>query len=120
MYLLPPTTPTPPKLTAERVERGPIVRPEYPTTSMAVNDIMGYPLVKMTAALCVQSWSLKASQGLLGEETTGIMRQVDPMYSRLISSQLLLAKPQLDGSLPTMPRFSYVSLEIRKWKPIKR
>ena len=48
---------------------------------MAFNDIMGYPLVKMTAALCVQSWSLKASQGLLGDETTGIMRQVDPIYS---------------------------------------
>ena len=32
-------TPTPPKLTAEKVERGPIVRPEYPTTSKAVNDI---------------------------------------------------------------------------------
>ena len=35
----------------------------------------------MTAALCVQTWSLKASQGLLGEDTTGIMRQVDPIYS---------------------------------------
>ena len=57
-------TPIPPKLTAERVERGPIVRPEYPTTSMAVNDIMGYPLVKMTAALCVQAWSLQASQAV--------------------------------------------------------
>ena len=74
-------TPTPPRLTAERVERGPIVRPEYPTTSMAVNDISGYPLVKMSAALCVQSWSLQASQGLLSEETTGIMRQIDPIYS---------------------------------------
>ena len=37
-------TPTPPSLTAERVERGPIVRPEYPTTSMAVTDIKGIPI----------------------------------------------------------------------------
>ena len=99
-------TPIPPRLTAERVERGPIVRPEYPTTSEAVNDISGYPLVKMSAALCVQVWSLQASQGLLSEETTGIMRQIDPIYSPvdLISSQPPLAKRQQDGSLLVMQR----------------
>ena len=68
-------------LTSERVERGPIVRPEYPTTSKAVNDIKGYPLVKMTATPCVQVWSLQASQGLLSKEPTEVMRQIDPIYS---------------------------------------
>ena len=74
-------TPVPPELTSERVERGPIVRPEYPTTSKAVNDIKGYPLVKMTATPCVQVWSIQASQGLLSKEPTEVMRQIDPIYS---------------------------------------
>ena len=97
-------TPTPPKLTAERVERGPFVRPEYPTTSMAVNDISGYPLVKMSAALCVQSWSLPASQGLLSEETTGIMRQIDPIYSPVDLFPAPSGECQWDGSLHMMQR----------------
>ena len=74
-------TPTPPRLTAERVQRGPIVRPEYPTTSLATRNIAGYPLVKMTPALCVQSWSVQASQGCLSKDTTAVMRQIDPIYS---------------------------------------
>ena len=74
-------TPAPPRLTAEVVERGPIVRPESPITSKATHDITGYPLAKMTAALCVQAWSLRASQGLLSKEPTEIMRQIDPIYS---------------------------------------
>ena len=74
-------TPTPPKLTAEKVERGPIVRPEYPTTSLAVKDIQDFRLAKISSTLCVQAWSVKASQGLLGTDTTNIMRQVDPIYS---------------------------------------
>ena len=74
-------TPTPPRLTAERVQRGPIVRPEYPTTSLATRNITGYPLVKMTSALCVQSWSVQASQGCLSKDTTAVIRQIDPIYS---------------------------------------
>ena len=74
-------TPNPPRLTAERVERGPIVRPEYPTTSLATQDLIGYPLVKMSSALCVQAWSVQASQGRLSTDTTAIMRQIDPIYS---------------------------------------
>ena len=74
-------TPTPPRLTAERVQHGPIVRPEYPTTSLATRNIAGYPLVRMTSALCVQSWSVQASQGCLCKDTTAVMRQIDPIYS---------------------------------------
>ena len=97
-------TPVPPKLTAERVERGPIVRPEYPTTSMAVNDLTGYPLVKMSASLSVQSWSVQASQGILSKDTTEIMRQIDPIYSPVDLFRLLRAKRPLDGSLRMMQR----------------
>ena len=75
------STPIPPRLTAEKVERGPIVRPEYPTTSMAVKDLKGYPLAKMSSALCVQAWSVQASQRCLSTDTTAIMRQIDPIYS---------------------------------------
>ena len=74
-------TPVPPKLTAEKVERGAIVRPEYPTTSLAIQDIHGRPLIKLSSAFCVQQWSVQASHGRLGTDTTAIMRQVDPIYS---------------------------------------
>ena len=74
-------TPVPPKLTPEKVERGPIVRPEYPTTSLAVQDLDRQGIVKMSAALSVQEWSMKAAHGILGSDPTEILRQVDPIYS---------------------------------------
>ena len=76
-------TPVPPKLTAEKVERGPIVRPEYPTTSLAVRDLDRQDILKMSAGLSVQEWSVKAAHGILGPDPTEILRQVDPIYSRV-------------------------------------
>ena len=74
-------TPVPPKLTAEKVQRGPIVRPEHPTTSLAVQDLDRRGFHKMSAGLSVQEWSVKAAHGLLGTDPAGILRQVDPIYS---------------------------------------
>ena len=74
-------TPVPPFLTAEKVERGPMVRPEYPTTSLAVKNLQSQDIVKMSAGLNVQGWAVKAAHGLLGTDPTDIMRQVDPIYS---------------------------------------
>ena len=74
-------TPIPPKLTAEKVIRGPLVRPQYPVTSMATHNVAGQNLARATGALCVQAWSVKASQGLLGSDTTQFMRQIDPIFS---------------------------------------
>ena len=74
-------TPTPPRLTPEKVERGPIVRPEYPTTSLAVQDLDRQGIVKMSVGASVQEWSIKAAHGDLGSDPTEIMRQVDPIYS---------------------------------------
>ena len=74
-------TPTPPKLTAEKVARGPLVRPQYPVTSMATHDVADRNLSRVAGALCVQAWSVKASQGLLGSDTTQYMRQIDPIFS---------------------------------------
>ena len=73
--------PIPPKLTAEKVERGPIVRPEYATTSLATQDLLGLRLARMSSTLCVEAWSVQASQGRLSQDTTEIMRQIDPIYS---------------------------------------
>ena len=74
-------TPTPPKLTAEKVTRGPLVRPQYPVTSMATQDVTGCNLHRAAGALCVQAWSVKASQGLLESDSTQVMRQIDPIFS---------------------------------------
>ena len=74
-------TPIPPKLTAEKVSRGPLVRPQYPVTSMAIHDVTDCNLARTAGALCVQAWSVKASQGLLGSDSTQIMRQIDPIFS---------------------------------------
>ena len=74
-------TPVPPKLTAEKVDRGPLVRPQYPVTLMATHDMTGRNIHCASCAVCVQSWSVKASQGLLGSDSTQIMRQIDPIYS---------------------------------------
>ena len=74
-------TPTPPRLTAEKVSRGPLVRPQYPVTSMATHNVAGQNLARATGALCVQAWSVKASQGTLGSDTTQHMRQIDPIFS---------------------------------------
>ena len=74
-------TPTPPKLTAEKVARGPLVRPQYPITSMATHNVTGNNIHWAACALCVQAWSVKASQGILGTDTTNIMRQIDPIFS---------------------------------------
>ena len=74
-------TPIPPKLTAERVSRGPLVRPQYPVTSLATHDVAGHNLHWAACALCVQSWSVKASRGLLESDTTQVMRQIDPIFS---------------------------------------
>ena len=75
------STPTPPKLTAEKVSRGPLVRPQYPVTSMATHDMTGRNIHWASCALCVQSWSVKASQGLLESDSTQVMRQIDPIFS---------------------------------------
>ena len=74
-------TPVPPKLTPEKVERGPIVRPEYPTTLLAVQNLDLQGIVKMSVGLSVQEWSMKAAHGLLGSDPTEILRQVYPIYS---------------------------------------
>ena len=74
-------TPTPPKLTAEKVARGPLVRPQYPVTSMSTHNVAGNNIHWAAGALCVQAWSVKASQGILGTDTTKIMRQIDPIFS---------------------------------------
>ena len=74
-------TPTPPKLTADKVARGPLVRPQYPVTSMATHNVAGDNIHWAAGALCVQAWSVKASQGILGTDTTNIMRQIDPIFS---------------------------------------
>ena len=74
-------TPVPPKLTPEKVECGPIVKPEYPTTSLAVQDLDRQGIVKMSAGLSVQEWSMKAAHGILGPDPTEILRQVDTIYS---------------------------------------
>ena len=74
-------TPIPPKLTAEKVDRGPLVRPQYPVTSMATHNVAGQNLARATGAICVQAWSVKASQGLLESDTTQHMRQIDPIFS---------------------------------------
>ena len=74
-------TPTPPKLTAEKVARDPLVRPQYPVTSMATHNVAGHNIHWAACALCVQAWSVKASRGLLGSDTTKIMRQIDPIFS---------------------------------------
>ena len=74
-------TPAPPKLSPEQVTRGPIVRPEYPTTSLAVKDLERRGIVKMSVGLSVQEWAVKAAHGLLGPDSTEVMRQVDPIYS---------------------------------------
>ena len=74
-------TPIPPKLTAEKVSRGPLVRPQYPVTSMATHDVAGHNLHRAAGVLCVQAWSVKASRGLLESDTTKVMRQIDPIFS---------------------------------------
>ena len=74
-------TPVPPELTAEKVERGPIVRPECPTTSLAVQNLDRQDIIKTSAGLSVQEWSVKAAHGLLGPDPTEILKQVDPIYS---------------------------------------
>ena len=74
-------TPVPPKLTPEKVTRGPLVRPEYPTTSLAVQNLEHQGLTRMSVGLCVQEWAVKAAHGLLGSDTTEVLRQVDPIYS---------------------------------------
>ena len=74
-------TPIPPKLTADRVNRGPLVRPQYPVTSMATHNVAGQNLARATGTVCVQAWSAKASQGLLESDTTQHMRQIDPIFS---------------------------------------
>ena len=77
-------TPIPPKLTADRVNRGPLVRPQYPVTSMATHNVAGQNLARATGTVCVQAWSVKASQGLLESDTTQHMRQIDPIFSPVI------------------------------------
>ena len=74
-------TPIPPKLTADKVTRGPLVRPQYPVTSMATHNVAGQNLARATGTVCVQAWSVKASQGLLESDTTQHMRQIDPIFS---------------------------------------
>ena len=73
-------TPMPP-LTPERVQRGPLVRPEYPRTSLAFQNLEHRGLTRMSVGLCVQEWAVQAAHGLLGADTTEVMRQVDPIYS---------------------------------------
>ena len=94
----------PPKLTAERVERGPIVRPEYPTTSLAIKDLKENPLVKISSTICVQAWSVKASHGILGTDTTTIMRQIDPIYSPVDLFPAPSGETPVGGSLHLMPK----------------
>ena len=75
------TTPVPPKLTAEKVNRGPLVRPQYPVTLLATHDMTGRNIRWASCALCVQLWSVKASHGLLESDSTQVMRQIDPIFS---------------------------------------
>ena len=71
-------TPVPPKLTPEPVTRGPVVRPEYPITSLAVHNLEHQRLARMSS---VQEWAVRAAHGLLSSDTTKVLRQVDPIYS---------------------------------------
>ena len=57
------------------------MRPQYPVTSMATHNVAGQNLARATGALCVQAWSVKASQGLLESDTAQHMRQIDPIFS---------------------------------------
>ena len=47
-------TPVPPRLTAEKVDRGPLVRPQYPVTLMATHDMTGskHTLCIMCSMVC--------------------------------------------------------------------